>query len=48
MRRLGGTVRHWRVNRMATVVVPATGDIQGSFAPVAKYYRAVVLPCTTT
>jgi transposase len=45
MRRLGGTARHWRVDRMATVVVPATGDVQASFAPVAKYYGAVVVAC---
>lgn len=45
MRRLGGTARHWRVDRMATVVVPGTGDVQASFAPVAKYYGAVVVAC---
>jgi transposase len=45
MRRLGGTARHWRVDRMATVVVPTTGDVQASFAPVAKYYGAVVVAC---
>jgi hypothetical protein len=45
MRRLGGTARHWRVDRMATVVVPATGDVQASFAPVAKFYGAVVVAC---
>jgi transposase len=45
MRRLGGTARHWRVDRMSTVVVPATGDVQASFAPVAKYYGASVAVC---
>jgi hypothetical protein len=45
MRRLGGTARHWRVDRMSTVVVPTTGDVQASFAPVAKYYGAVVVAC---
>ena len=45
LRRLGGTARHWRVDRMATVVVPATGDVQASFAPVAKHYGAVVVAC---
>jgi hypothetical protein len=28
MRKLGGTARVWRVDRMATVVEPATGDVQ--------------------
>jgi transposase len=45
LRRLGGTARHWRVDRMSTVVVPTTGDVQASFAPVAKYYGAVVVVC---
>ncbi|MDA8357711.1 MAG: IS21 family transposase [Actinomycetota bacterium] len=45
MRRLGGTAKHWRVDRMSTVVVPATGDVQASFAPVAKYYGASVAVC---
>jgi hypothetical protein len=30
---------------MATVVVPATGDVQASFAPVAKHYGAAVAVC---
>ena len=45
MRRLGGTARYWRVDRMSTVVHPATGDVQASFAPVAKYYGASVAVC---
>jgi len=45
MRRLGGTARYWRVDRMSTVVVPATGDVQASFAPVAKYYGAAIAVC---
>jgi transposase len=45
MRRLGGTARHWRVDRMATVIVPGSADVQASFAPVAKYYGAIVVPC---
>jgi len=40
LRRLGGTPRHWRVDRMATVIVPGTTDVQASFAPVAKFYGA--------
>ena len=45
MRKLGGTARVWRVDRMATVVDPATGDVQASFAPVAKHYGATVAAC---
>ena len=45
LRRLGGTARRWRVDRMATVVNPNTGKIQRSFAPVAKHYGVGVDPC---
>ncbi len=45
LRRLGGTAHRWRVGRMATVIVPGTADVQTSFAPVAKHYGAVVVPC---
>lgn len=45
LRRLGGTPRHWRVDRMATVIVPGTADVQASFAPVAKFYGSIVVPC---
>lgn len=45
MRKLGGTARVWRVDRMATVVDPASGDVQASFAPVAKHYGATVAAC---
>lgn len=45
LRKLGGTARDWRVDRMATVIVPGTRDVQPSFAPVAKHYGAVVEPC---
>lgn len=44
-RRLGGTARLWRTDRLATVIVPGTGDLQPSFAPVAKHYSAIVEPC---
>jgi transposase len=43
--RLGGTARIWRTDRLATVIVPGTRDVQASFAPVAKHYGAVVEPC---
>jgi transposase len=45
LRRLGGTARRWRVDRMATVIVPGTADVQASFAPVAKHYGAGVVAC---
>src|SRR6202167_3910294 len=45
LRRLGGTARHWRTDRLATVIVPGSAQVQASFAPVAKHYGAVVVPC---
>ena len=45
LRRLGGTAKVWRVDRMATVINPTTGKIQASFAPVAKHYGVTVVPC---
>lgn len=45
LRRLGGTARIWRTDRLATVIVPGTRDVQASFVPVAKHYGAVVEPC---
>lgn len=45
MRRLGGTARIWRTDRLATVIVPGSREVQASFAPVAKHYGAVVEPC---
>ena len=45
LRRLGGTPQIWRTDRLATVIVPGTGDVQASFAPVAKHYGATVAPC---
>jgi transposase len=45
LRRLGGTAKRWRVDRMATVINPGSGKIQRSFAPVAKHYGVGVDPC---
>lgn len=45
LRRLGGTARRWRFDRMATVVDPRTGRIQPSFVPVAKHYAVSVIAC---
>lgn len=44
-RRLGGTARRWRFDRMATVINPTTGRLQRSFAPVAKHYGVGVDAC---
>ena len=45
LRRLGGTARSWRVDRMATVINPQTGRLQASFVPVAKHYGVTVVAC---
>jgi hypothetical protein len=45
MRRLGGTARIWRTDRLSTVIVVGSRDVQPSFVPVAKHYGAVVEPC---
>jgi hypothetical protein len=45
LRRLGGTTRHWRTDRLATVIRPGSADVQASFVPVAKHYGAIVVPC---
>jgi transposase len=45
LRRLGGTARAWRTDRLATVIVPGTADVQPSFAPVAKHYGVTIRPC---
>jgi transposase len=45
LRRFGGTARVWRTDRLATVIVPGTRDVQPSFAPVARHYGVMVEPC---
>ncbi|MFE4630054.1 transposase [Streptomyces mirabilis] len=45
LRRLGGTSRRWRFDRMATVCHPPTGRLLPTFAAVAKYYGAGVDIC---
>jgi transposase len=45
LRRLGGTGRVWRVDRMATVIRVGTSEVQRSFVPVAKHYGVTVVPC---
>lgn len=45
LRRLGGTTRAWRTDRMATVVHPGTGRITAQFAQAAKHYGVQVWVC---
>jgi hypothetical protein len=45
LRRLGGTPRAWRTDRMATVVSPGTDRITAAFAQVAKHYGVEVWVC---
>jgi transposase len=45
MRRHGGTPRIWRTDRLSTVIVVGSRDVQPSFAPVARHYGCVVEPC---
>ena len=45
LRRLGGTPRAWRTDRMATVVAPGTDRITAAFAQVAKHYGVEVWVC---
>src|SRR6266566_2088269 len=45
LRRMGGTARAWRTDRMATVVDPHTDRITPAFAQVAKHYGVQVWVC---
>ena len=45
LRRLGGTARRWRVDRMATILVPGTDRLQASFVGVAEHYGVGIDPC---
>lgn len=45
VRKLGGTARRWRLDRMATVCYPSSGQVTASFAAVAKYYGVGVDIC---
>lgn len=44
-RRLGGTAKRWRFDRMATVCEPGSGRLLPSFAEVARYYGVQVDVC---
>ncbi|MFD3480536.1 hypothetical protein [Streptomyces sp. NPDC058695] len=45
VRKLGGSARRWRFDRMATVCYPSSGQVTASFAAVAKYYGVGVDIC---
>lgn len=45
LRRLGGTSRAWRTDRMATVVHPGTDRVTAAFAQVAKHYGVEIWVC---
>src|SRR4051794_36485063 len=42
---LGGTARVWRVDRMATAVIPGTDRLNPQFAQLAKHYGVDVVIC---
>src|SRR5215210_5008549 len=42
---LGGTARVWRVDRMATAVIPGTDRLNAQFAQLAKHYGVDVAIC---
>ena len=45
LRRLGGTTRSWRTDRMATLVEPASGRLRPEAAELAKHYGVTVAVC---
>ena len=45
LRRLGGTARSWRTDRMATFVYPGTDRLRPEAAAVAKHYGVEVAVC---
>jgi transposase len=45
LRRLGGTTRRWRTDRMAGVVYPGTDRLLGEFVACAKHYGVAVDVC---
>src|SRR5437899_4374093 len=42
LRRLGGTARSWRTDRMSTVVEPGSGRLRAEAAELAKHYGVTV------
>lgn len=45
LRRLGGTARKWRIDRMSTAFDNKSGRVRPAFAAVARYFGAQVVPC---
>lgn len=45
MTALGGTARVWRVDRMATAVIPGTNRLNPQFPQMATHYGADVAIC---
>lgn len=45
LRRLGGTARSWRTDRMATIVVPGTDRLRPEAAELAKHYGVTIAVC---
>jgi hypothetical protein len=45
LRRLGGTPRSWRTDRMATVVYPGTDRLRPEAAAAAKHYGVTIAVC---
>jgi transposase len=45
LRRLGGTAKSWRTDRMATVVYPGTDRLRPEAAAAAKHYGVTVSVC---
>ena len=45
LRRLGGTARRWRFDRMAAVVHTPSGDVRAPFLAVAKYFGVGIDVC---
>jgi transposase len=45
LRRLGGTTRSWRTDRMATIVVPGTDRLRPEAAELAKHYGVTIAVC---
>jgi transposase len=45
LRRLGGTTRSWRTDRMATVVEPGTDRLRPEAAELAKHYGVTIAVC---
>jgi transposase len=45
LRRLGGTARSWRTDRMATLIKPGTDRLRPEAAELAKHYGVTVAVC---